>query len=1389
MSKRNGLMQKLLAFILVLSMAVPFANIGDVFASGYQYHIQINSNGVVAPKATSNPFDVEEGTQINVGVKVADDNGLEIEDEDSDFGDTTPRYSSVVWAVENGAEGIKLKRDKGLVNGLTAVTPGKYYLNLTYPTDSKIEPLRIEVNVTPSATAATRVDRIEPQNQPTRVRVGSSVDVAVKGYNVKNDEVEPSLSVKNVIGGSFVGATATGNTVTVTGKSVGNATVTVNDKDGAQATFNVECYDDRTWDLDTATATLKGFVNKSNTPEAVEIPANIDGNPVKHIAKDAFKFSTTSAKYRNVSQPITSLTLPEGLETTGYMSFQSNDIKSIVIPSSLTELGGRTFFGNKNLANVTFAEGSKLETIGGGAFFQTAVSSVSIPSSVKVIREDAFKETSVKSIEIPEGVTEIGAQAFALNAVEEFTIPSTVTTLNMDRSNPNRPREGQGLFFRNFKDSEKEGVTRFTKVYDKSGVANAINTRGVVNPVPVTIKYQDKTGKDIKASEIVVGHEKNTVETTIGKYNIKKHAVKDGDGHFYTDYVNPFQDIIDVYTKNDFAEKLIGENYFSDNKEYSFKAPFIAGYIAPANVEKTITKSDNEVVFVYADAEKYSLTLNGDGLTADNEKIVEGKPTMFKIHAPEGKEVEKLTLVTTKSVGGQEQSETTEVTKDQLIFDGVDYTYEYSKYGNTVATVAYVDSQLKNELTLDLGKDSIKLGEKLDFDPMYRGKSVSHDKLNISFTENTKNKVKEADKTLVPMDAGTLQVTVSLKDYPEISVTKNVTVAAINTTVRLEDDKNTVLDKTPVVIEKLYLEAGKTYFTNLEFEFPTPILAIEKALREKGVNTALKEEFDCSDSGSWMVLLGKDMWKNINKNGSYMYYVNNKYADKGVGEYVIKENDNIYVYYDPDWQVANAVGYFEKEDYEITAGESAEFTFMGSTFDMNTSKAVSAPIEGAALEIKKDDKVITTEEKTSSEGKISYTFNEPGTYHVSAVSTKTPAEFTRPQATVIVKKPVKMGTVLESTDKSVKVTFPEEIDLIDLELVSENLDKNYDELVSGKYDAKNIFIRNKDSMEEVSVSSLTNGKEVSAEITLGEKLASEDVKLFTEENGKLKAHPSTKEDGKIKFNTSHFSVWVAGVEKQDMNLKEPAEPVKVEDANNLTEEEQNMVKDAIIAANEALGLVRDNIVVSKNGEGTVSKEGYNDSTVAADKTVSEKMMLDVKAPAEKVKVKDPQNLTDEEMMAVKKAVAEANADKNIKESDVTVAKDGTVTVMNAEYKASTLAGDMIVEKEKEENPGDNNQNDGGNVDNNQNNDQNNGGNDQNDDVNNQNDNSNNSSDAPSNNSAANDGAMNSDSMNNQSTDKKMKKTVKTGDESDFAGFAVAMVIAGLGVISLRRKAK
>lgn len=65
--------------------------------------------------------------------------------------------------------------------------------------------------------------------------------------------------------------------------------------------------------------------------------------------------------------------------------FDNSGLRSITIPSTITEIGQSAFARCSSLSTVTFASGSTLTTIGGWAFDNSNISSITIPASVTSI--------------------------------------------------------------------------------------------------------------------------------------------------------------------------------------------------------------------------------------------------------------------------------------------------------------------------------------------------------------------------------------------------------------------------------------------------------------------------------------------------------------------------------------------------------------------------------------------------------------------------------------------------------------------------------------------------------------------------------------------------------------------------------------------------------------------------------------------------------------------------------------------------------------------------------------------------------------------------------------------------------------------------------------------
>ena len=112
------------------------------------------------------------------------------------------------------------------------------------------------------------------------------------------------------------------------------------------------------------------------------------------------------------------------------ISFRNQNIKSYVIPSSVTSIGDSAFYRCISLSEIFIP--SNVTSIGDWAFYGCySLSEIVIPSSVTSIGDSAFLCcASLSEIFIPSNVTSIGDWAFyGCYSLSEIVIPSSVTSI------------------------------------------------------------------------------------------------------------------------------------------------------------------------------------------------------------------------------------------------------------------------------------------------------------------------------------------------------------------------------------------------------------------------------------------------------------------------------------------------------------------------------------------------------------------------------------------------------------------------------------------------------------------------------------------------------------------------------------------------------------------------------------------------------------------------------------------------------------------------------------------------------------------------------------------------------------------------------------------------
>ena len=106
------------------------------------------------------------------------------------------------------------------------------------------------------------------------------------------------------------------------------------------------------------------------------------------------------------------LTIPEGTtEIKNYADYGNTALKKVIIPSTVTKIGGMTFHNCPNLVEIDIP--SSVTAISDAAFQNcTALSKVTLHEGLSKINLKAFKNTAITEITIPSSVTEFGSELF-----------------------------------------------------------------------------------------------------------------------------------------------------------------------------------------------------------------------------------------------------------------------------------------------------------------------------------------------------------------------------------------------------------------------------------------------------------------------------------------------------------------------------------------------------------------------------------------------------------------------------------------------------------------------------------------------------------------------------------------------------------------------------------------------------------------------------------------------------------------------------------------------------------------------------------------------------------------------------------------------------------------
>lgn len=166
------------------------------------------------------------------------------------------------------------------------------------------------------------------------------------------------------------------------------------EKPAAEADFEIELSYDGSY------VKITGYKGKG--VKTLVYPATIEGMPVKEISSDQNK-------------KVKAMVIPEGVEYVSVWDYVN--LETVVLPSTIKGIGR---FGRcPKLSNINLPEG--LVAIDRDAFCETALKSVTLPKSLKVLGGGAFRECDeLSEINIPDGLSVLGLTEAATGSLMYF---------------------------------------------------------------------------------------------------------------------------------------------------------------------------------------------------------------------------------------------------------------------------------------------------------------------------------------------------------------------------------------------------------------------------------------------------------------------------------------------------------------------------------------------------------------------------------------------------------------------------------------------------------------------------------------------------------------------------------------------------------------------------------------------------------------------------------------------------------------------------------------------------------------------------------------------------------------------------------------------------------
>ena len=173
------------------------------------------------------------------------------------------------------------------------------------------------------------------------------------------------------------------------------------------------------------------FGNSDSNPLTYARHLYMNGEEIKDLVIPSSVTSIGGYAFRNCTG-LTSVTIPNSVTSIDSYAFEScSGLTSVTIPNSVTSIDSYAFYNCSGLTSVTIP--NSVTSIGSYAFqFCSGLSSITIPNSVTSIASYAFCYCSgLTSVTIPNSVTSIGYGAFyGCSGLTSVTIPNSVTSIS-----------------------------------------------------------------------------------------------------------------------------------------------------------------------------------------------------------------------------------------------------------------------------------------------------------------------------------------------------------------------------------------------------------------------------------------------------------------------------------------------------------------------------------------------------------------------------------------------------------------------------------------------------------------------------------------------------------------------------------------------------------------------------------------------------------------------------------------------------------------------------------------------------------------------------------------------------------------------------------------------